>query len=318
MRTKRAYFPAITLLAMRCRRALLTSGPVSARHRDRAVKHARWLTAPIRKSASDLLQGANWDVPKDAKHGTEAVAGLAGAILTITLALVAYVQVRPEPNLGTTMVYLGLTFIPWVGMCVMYRTRAKPGSTASAFDRGTKMLARCLILATAFGVAGTALAFEYSLLPGQVRHLVLPVSSAEPFPWPETDEDAGITQDEIGVRAYVFFFPLDHRFSEVPKTLTIEAALDQSVASSWHIASARGYRLDPRGNKRMDPTPSGAPAPKRRFFWRRLQLDSGYLLELRLKQVDRGVSPERLIEKITEGRKSILTVKVYYLRRQVK
>lgn len=289
----------------------LSAGPEQA---TRQRQRARRL---LHRFVCGGWRGGNWSVSPDGRQGTRELIALAGIVVTITLAFIAYVQVRPEPNTPTTLVYLGLTGLPWLAMWAIYCVRKFPDRKTLAFDRSTVMLARCLIWLTFLGVVGTALAFGESLLPGQIRDVTLPVSEAESFPWPETHEDIDIAEGEIGVRAYLYFFPPAHSFRELPETLTFDAALDRTVASSWHIVSARGYRIDPHGRQRHDPTSARPPAPMKRFSWRGLLLDRVYLLELRLKQVGPTVAKERLIERIMEDRKGVLTVKVYYLQRHV-
>ena len=131
----------------------------------------------------DFICGSDIDHAERGKGGHPGyleIITLATVLLTLVLALIAYVQGDTERRPSVVVIYLAVSAIPLISFIFLLRTREHHG-TCHAFDRGTIMFTRFSLAVGVLLVGSIAYCCYELLLPGQGKELLQVIAVRTPM-----------------------------------------------------------------------------------------------------------------------------------------
>ena len=291
----------------------------------------------------DWLRGEHWQHTDEnqQKHGIAELVTLEAIVLAIAVALIGYLENLDEMReRQSRYLILGLyglaSAVPLVGMVLIQNLRYAKQEKPLVYDRSTIMFARWSILVCFACIA--AVAYGYQLLPGQLRHLPLPIAEVQDYKFEQDHPQKKIKKDDTGLDVFAYFCPSSAEMASVPSPLRLNIVLEKPAAGSWEIVGIQGFRVEPltrvppseqkkelwkklEGNELrtnqfiarsypIEPDDSGDRNWE--AYWRDLKANEMYIVEVRLAQRTGVVTREELKSRIMEDRTGVVKITVKY------
>ena len=223
-----------------------------------------------------------------ATNGVQSIVVLQGLVFTTLAALLVYVQRAPMPQWRVSLIYLAISIIPiWQIVLISTARKGTPGCKRQfAFDRSAIMFGRWTAALLLLLVAGTVVAFEKELLPGQTAVPVpLTASRVDEYEFKRGRDDVGIRAGDLGIAIDIKLSPELLEKYKVPDPLVIDLRLGKA-AQGWQIVSALGFVGDAADSERKTESPP-MPMPSEDHFykmihWSALRPGRAYLLRVLL------------------------------------
>jgi len=262
------------------------------------------------------LFGGYLDEPgADAKSGVGEITSLMALDLTGVVALIAYVQGKPDPDTKLIWAYFLLSLVPIASIVLMLHLRQE---RRHVFDRGTRIFGVWIAVFLGVVVYLATWACSAGFLPGQrVRSVELRSGSPKDYVFKRPDPEKKIKKGDGGILLEYGMCPANLGIKELDGSLVVHIELSRNLRGSWQIADVNGFRLQTQKGETPEvvavpPTYHVAPAAIV-AYWHNIDPYGSYLLVVKLHPLKDTAKPEELLSRIRDGHEKALTVTTHYL-----